>query len=166
MAGQLSYNGIGILFIAVIIFFALLFLISSLGSDKALQQYEDANTESAAISNFMSGSAEKTKEVIFKYKVMIFAGIAAITLFTLLVLFGIAKATGLLSKIGLPPFLSIPFFFWLLFGINMVFVEKRNTAIINGVIFFIGYPLMYSSALMVLGCIGLFMWSRKGGSLG
>lgn len=123
----------------------------------AFDRYTEANEDSIAISTWGSDPA-KVSGVFDKYGLLMTIGISALSLIASFVLYGILN---LMSKAGWTTTvaLAIPYLWWAVFGVELAFFENRYTQWANGIIFYIGYPMMYAGitaliAIAILAFVG------------
>ncbi len=118
--------------------------------------------KSDAITDF-AGAHEGMQGIFSKYG--LFAGVifGILTLIVLLIAHSILSLFSLTnSPITNPILCMLAFACWLGFAIQLVYFEPHFTNIANAIIFFLGKPLLYSSAVTILLAIGSLLIKRGG----
>ena len=147
--------------IATAIFCVLFIVFFYAMKSSMIEKYKEANNESPAIRKYMQNSADKMQVYMTKYGAAAFLPLALFSLIVGYIALLVLK-TLLKGKHYVAPLSAIigivPTFY---FGLNLMFVEERNTAIGNGVIFFTGYPAFYASLLVLLLCAALLSFGDR-----
>jgi hypothetical protein len=125
-----------------------------------IEKYQEANDASPAVRNYMQNTASKMQAYMTKYGAAAFLPLAlfalAIGYISLFVMRRFLKGgyiVPLSAIVGMIPILY--------FGFNLMFIEKRNTAIGNGIIFFTGYPVFYASLIVIAACTALLFVKKS-----
>lgn len=149
MTKQNSKGNIVGFFIFLILFTSIFFLNKNSAEAKF-------NSENVKYKGIETSSAEQVKDIISSYGMfssILFGGIALVI--TSILYFVIKKI-----KKSMHISIIISYLFLLVFAIELVFFENRYTAWANGIIFYIGLPLLYSSLMIILGTIVLSLFKK------
>lgn len=143
---KLTYK-IGVFaFIAFIILFTAIFY---LNKNSAQTKFD---TENSLHKGITTSSADKTKSLIDSYGV--FSGIllGIISFILTSIIYAIIRKV----KKSICISAGISYILLLILAFELVFLENRFTAWANGIIFYLGVPLLYTSLIVILGLAILF----------
>jgi hypothetical protein len=138
-------------FLSTILFFVLFAIIFLANQSSAIKSY---------------GAGDSQALGIFSSYGLFFGLIfCAISLAGMYILYAIASVTKL-TRYGFtnPIILILGYAPWLIFGIQLVFFEKKYIDLAKAIIYFEGYPMLYSSLIVVILAVALLVLSflKKG----
>ncbi len=148
------------LFITFILFCLLFVTIFYMGKSSALKDYGLANNAVPSIRNF--GADPKVESIFTAYGAAFGIGLGLIMLISLFIWYGLAALFKLTKhKVTVPIIMLLVYGFWFLIGLKLAFFEDGYTTWANGIIFFTGRQLFYSTLIIVIGAVALFFLPGK-----
>jgi hypothetical protein len=148
------------LFLSFLIFCVLFVVIFYIGKESAITNYNTANNAVPSIRNF--GVDSKLTDIFVKFGALFGIGLGILMLLSLYIWYGIAAIFRLTKhRITVSIIMLLVYGFWFLFGLKLAFFENGFTTWANGIIYFTGRPLFYSTLIMVICAVGLLFLSCK-----
>jgi len=134
-----------------------------LGSASAVKNYNTANSKVPSIINF--GADPQILDIFSKYGALFGVGLGVLMLISLFIWYGLASLLKLTRhRITVPIILLLVYGFWFLFGLKLAFFENGYATWANGIIYFTGRQLFYSTLIMIIGAVALlFLPGKKRG---
>jgi hypothetical protein len=130
------------------------------GKSSAINNYNEANSKVPSIRSF--GADPMIKDLFVKYGALFGIGLGLIMLISSYLLYGISALFKLTKyKITMPIILLLVYGFWFLIALKLAFFEKGYTAWANGIIYFSGGQLFYSTLIIVIIAVMLFFLPDK-----
>lgn len=152
--GKQSFlHGPSVVLVVAVLFFAVFAAAFVVTKESNLKAMAAANDAKLGIRNFLAGSGEKTVSIINSWWWALAIGLSVLGFVASLI--GKAAVALANKKLANGVGLVLGFGVLLALALNIVFVEGRNTAIFNAIIFLIGYPLLYASVVAVIASVGV-----------
>lgn len=122
-----------------------------MNKESAKKEYFQSNNASLAIRNYGMGSATSVETIFIKYGLFMGIGVGLIIMILSYILYGILALVRL-TKFKLTNLILnfLAYLFMLIFGFELVFLENRYTTLANAIIAYIGYPLFYTSIIVLI----------------
>ena len=158
------FSGPLLIFLSFIVFCAIFLAIFYIGKSSAINNYSSANSAVPSIRNF--GADPKIEDIFTNFGAFFGIGLGIIMLISLFFWYGIAALFRLTKhRVIAPIILFLVYGFWFLIGLKLAFFEKGYTTWANGIIFFTGRPLFYSTLIIIIiAVLLLFIPLGKRGS--